>query len=154
MIKFGKELFQDHVTQVITILASLALAIVAQKLSGDIANMSLTTFVKEGYSSIIGSEQLSLLYNVLLPFFMYILSCACLLWMGITNIITCNHIEEKSIRFLKVLLGFTQLLLFGVFIVMEGKLFMYFSIMVFTVVILVFILHYVATVQERARTSQ
>ncbi|WP_226035248.1 hypothetical protein [Aquibacillus saliphilus] len=148
MVNHGKEIFQDYVPQLMTIIVSLALAIVAKQLSGDIANTPLIPFITDHYGLIFNSEHLSILHNVLIPFIMYLFSCGLLLWMGITNLVTYNETGAKSLMFLKILLGFFQLLLFGILIFFDAKLFSYFMLLVFTVIILVDILNYAASFHE------
>ncbi|WP_163536369.1 hypothetical protein [Gracilibacillus sp. YIM 98692] len=145
MVKYGKEIFKDNFTQLMTIVVSLVLAIVAQKLSGEIANMSLIAFIMEGYAMIDSSGHLSIYRNVLLPFMMYFLSCAFLLWMGITNFVTCNERADKSFVLLKIVLGYLQFVLFGMLLIFSGKLFVYFMVLAFITIILTAILKFAAT---------
>ncbi|MDL4839824.1 hypothetical protein [Aquibacillus rhizosphaerae] len=147
MVKYGKELFSDNVNQLVTIIVSLALAIVAQKLSGDIVNMSFLNFIKDGYGLNSNTEQFSNLGNVLLSFIMYVVGCSFLLWMGITNLVTYNEMGTKPLMFLKIFLGFFQLLLVGL-IFIEVKLFSYFMLLVFTSIILIDTLNYAASLEE------
>ncbi|WP_138416634.1 hypothetical protein [Aquibacillus sediminis] len=137
MINYGKEIFQDNMTQLITIIVSLGLAIVAKKLSGEIANMSIINFIKDGYSYIKDNEHLSLVHDVFVPLSMYIVSCACLLWMGVTNLVTRKEQADSRANFLKLVLGCFQLCLFTIFLFIEGKLFFYFMLLVFTVILLI-----------------
>ncbi|MBM7573012.1 hypothetical protein [Aquibacillus albus] len=147
-MKYGKEIFQDNTTQLMTIIVSLALAIVAKKLAGDIANMSLLAFIMEGYTLIDRSGHLSIHRNVLLPFLMYFLSCAFLLWMGVTNLVTCNERHDKSFVLLKILLGYLQLVLFGMLLVISGMLFVYFMVLAFITIILTAVLNFATSFHE------
>ncbi|MRH41480.1 hypothetical protein GH741_02185 [Aquibacillus halophilus] len=153
MVAYGKELFLDNVNQLTTIIVSLALAICAQKIAGDIANMSLISFIMDGgYSLMSTSEHFSMFRNVLLPFIMYLLACSFLLWMGITNLATYDEKGDQSVMFLKILLGFFQLMLFGLIFV-GAKLFSYFLLLVFTVIILIEILNYASSFDEMRRET-
>ncbi|MDC3418243.1 hypothetical protein [Aquibacillus salsiterrae] len=153
MVQIGKEIFGDHVSQLVTIVVSLSLAIVAQKLSGDIANMSFITFIMDGYGLMDSNPEVGFFSNILLPFVMYFLSCALLLWIGICNLVTCNDERDKSNVVLKAILGYLQLIMFGMLLVMSGTLFAYFMLLIFTALILTLILDYAASYTDMEKST-
>jgi hypothetical protein len=136
MIELGKVIFRVNPLQLFFILFCLGLAILAKSISIEMSGVTLSSFINTSFENVFAEkESFSVFKNVVLPAIFYLISCFLLLWMCITNFITLPYEETKVDITLKILLGICQAVLFGWFLFVGGKLFVYFTI--FSIIILI-----------------
>ena len=135
MFELGKTIFRINGIQLAAIIFCMGLAIWAKFIAINLDHVTLAEFISLNFDNIFAeSRSYSLGENVFLPSMMYIISCLMLLWMGITNLITSSSEETKFNFSLRLILGVSQVILFGWFLYTGGKLALYSA--VFSLVLL------------------
>jgi hypothetical protein len=135
MIDLGINIFKRNLVQCLFIVFCLGISIWAKSLSIQTLSMSLQSFISTSVDNMFSEENsFSVWFNVVLPSVLYLISCALLLWMSVTNFFTLQYEESKFHLFLKGLLGACQAILFGWFLFVGGKLLFY--LIAFTLLIL------------------
>lgn len=123
MVEMGKKFFTDSATQTFTILLCFGLAIIAKYFSMVTASMSLSDFIATFFDNIFTeNDGYSIWLNIILPSIFYFLSSLLLLWMAVSNFITLRKENSKLDIGLKTLLGIIEIVLFGLFLYIGGKL--------------------------------
>lgn len=141
MIELGKTLFRINGVQFLIITLCMGIAIWAKYTAINLDHVSLSNFITQNFDNLFHeNQQYSLSANVLMPALMYIASSVVLLWMGITNFITLSLEETKTDFSLRLLLGLSQIILFGLFLFIGGKLALYSAVFSLLVLIAVGIL--------------
>lgn len=138
MLDVGKRIFSNNIVQLIVILTCFMLAVLAQKLSINLSHVPLSQFISLSVDNIFAEEEtFSIWLNVVLPAIMYLGACLLFLWMGITNFLSFKEEGTTPSSVLRFLLAVSQVLLFGWFLFVGGKLFIYYA--AFSLVLLFFV---------------
>ncbi len=126
MLDVGQRIFSNNAVQVIVIITCFILAFLAQNLSVNLSHIPLSQFISISIDNIFAKkETFSIWLNVVLPAVMYLGICLLFLWMGITNFLSFKGEETAPRSVLRFLLAASQILLFGWFLFVGGKLFIY-----------------------------
>lgn len=147
---FGKRMFRMNPVQFLSIIICLGLAMMAQQLAVNLSGVSLSTFFSTQLSHVFSGDLLHYLYNVLLPVVMYMIAGLLLAGMGFTNFTTAKQEESKLNEILKSVLALIQGIVFIMFFIYGGKLFLY--SMLFLLVISAVAMMLVNVVSKRKKT--
>lgn len=138
MLDVGQRIFSNNVVQLIVILTCFILAFLAQNLSINLSHVPLSQFISLSIDNIFAEEvTFSIWLNVVLPAIMYLGACLLFLWVGITNFLFFKEEGATSSSVLRFLLAVSQVLLFGWFLFIGGKLFIFYA--AFFLVLLLFL---------------
>jgi hypothetical protein len=138
MLGVEQRIFSNNVVQLVVILTCFILAFLAQKLSINLSHVPLSQFISLSVDNIFTEEKsFSIWLNVVLPAIMYLGACLLFLWMGITNFLSFKEEGITLSSVLRFLLAVSQGLLFGWFLFIGGKLFIYYA--AFSLVLLFFV---------------
>lgn len=114
--------------QVVVIFACFILVLIAQNLSINLSHITLSQFISLSFDNILAEkETFNRWLNVVLPAVIYLGVCLLFMWMGITNFLSFKEEETKPSSILRFLLAASQVLLFGWFLFVGGKLLMYYA---------------------------
>ncbi|WP_188206863.1 hypothetical protein [Alkalibacillus aidingensis] len=128
MLDVGQKIFSNHVVQLIVIFACFILAFIAQNLSINLSHIPLTQFISLSIDNIFAEEEsFNIWLNVILPAIMYFGACLLFMWMGISNFLSFKQEDTTPSKVLRFLLAVSQVLLFGWFLFVGGKLLIYYA---------------------------
>lgn len=129
LLELGNKIFRNNIIQLSCILICFILVFLAQILTTNLPDVSLFEFISLSIKNLIGDEKtFHVGLNVLLPAIMYLGACLLFLWMAISNFIIFNEEDNTTNIVLRIFLVLTQIILFGWFIYVGGKLFIYFAV--------------------------
>jgi hypothetical protein len=135
MLDVGQRIFNNNIVQLIVIFTCFILAFLAKKLSINLSHVPLSQFISLSVDNIFSEQKtFSIWLNVVLPSIMYLGACLLFLWMGIANFMSFKEEGTTSSSVLRFSLAVFQVLIFGWFLFVGGKLFIYFA--AFSLVIL------------------
>jgi hypothetical protein len=138
LLEYGKSLFKNVMTQFFLTCLCFGLVLFAKHFASGFSHLSLEDFLSTGFDSIFSNQdQFKMSVNVVIPFFFYIIAGCILSWMAITNFMTIQLEENKLDMSLKFVLALAQGTLSIWFLLIGGKLFIFF--LIFSLLILLVI---------------
>lgn len=126
MLECSKKFSEKFGVQVLAFILLSGLAIWANHLAVELQGVSLSDFISQMINEILGEEKsYSPWINIFFPVLMYICSGVLLIWMAISNFVVVSS-ENIINKILRVLLGICQVVMFGLFVYLGSKLFLYY----------------------------